>query len=279
MVVERKIRGEKPPVKEVVVNHGIAVIGDTHVGKKNDRFAFLPEQFLQECERLSRIDNAEFVILTGDILDKSASIQDIRMVKNGLRLLKKAHKTIIFVWGNNESRLEEGEYKSLRHELEGAGAHVMQNDRLVIHDEHGEPSVAFVVASRVNSRKEHAEVRRLHANKKAEVLKNREIVNNRDLHKFKDNLAATALIPTFVIFHAPERISLYEGYKELAGDSEIAQSAKFEQALVEHQRKYRNILGGFFGHVEGGEHTILIGDSTFVNTCSKVLGKQALVAA
>lgn len=272
--------------QETSLNIGLAVIGDTHVGKKGDPHAFSPEEFFNKCKGLAENPNVSIAIFTGDILDKTAEPYAIESVEAGLRLFAEQGKPVLYVWGNNEDQSKDA---TLRDRLENIHdqVHVLQNDTCVIDIPNG-GKIAFVVASRIIPADRYKNEVLKKRNRVKQILTNRRIIKEQgDLDTFKRNLELTEPYPTIVIHHAAENVGVYKEYHDLAHHRKIRKSAEFTHALIWEQQRRQGviggppIIGGFSSHAEweDGGHTYTIKvpafqDILFLNVCSSVTDKK-----
>lgn len=293
------LQAEPEPTESTIP---IELWGDTHIGKINPETglplpeAITREEFIKNCERLSQDSSVKFVLFMGDILDKDATEEDIKAVEEGLKLLK--NKTVIYVWANNEDRLQQKDQR-LRARLEQTGAKVIQDGMCVVEyegkDENGDPEIrqlAFVVASRIIPPAQMRDIMERYKDDPAgQIVAVRQVLNNGEqLKVFEDNLHATVIrgkepqtniptkvrIPTFVLVHSlGEPLEYYNYYAGCADDPRLQDEKEgYTETVVQQQKDEGNILGVIFAHVEGGPRTFFYRGIRYINSCSVVVGRH-----
>ncbi|HEX7042579.1 MAG TPA: metallophosphoesterase [Patescibacteria group bacterium] len=299
---ERKTSLDRKAENKSLVNPVIAFIGDTHVGSPDGKGVTL-SSFRNQCEKVSKKKDIDIVVLAGDIWDRNAPQIAVAEGEGYLKGIVDSGKKVILVWGNNEDRIAAKD-SEFRNRLKKNGVVVLQDeDRATVvevKDKKGHKSeIAFVVASRIVTRDEQKAVM-ANDDKKEQVLINRRFLSSGSpsrLDKFKSCLTSTIrrsvdengfpkieTLPTVVMFHAPENLSLYQEYRRYAKDRAIVDSEYFTEALTDHQQKYGNIIFGLFGHVEGGAKTYNIDvpghpPIKYFNACSSVIDGSFSIAA
>lgn len=257
----------------------IAFIGDTHVGKRNSEDALSAEEFFAACREKAQDQRVHVVAITGDGLDKDAKPRDIDIFEKGLKEITASGKPVVYVWGNNEDRLEQQyQIKDRLRAIKGVYVLDGTEEKALILDLANGTRQAFIGAPRIASQADHERVRQA-GSLREEVLAYREILNKEQLQRFRNALASTIPqrgmpIPAIILFHAPEELEMYDNYAHLKDDPDILRTALYTQLIIQHQQRFGNIAFGLFGHVEGGLRHFFIAGRPFINTCAKIIGKR-----